>query len=275
MARADAAGPQAAAAAVPAPPAPGPVLDRPLSVLVVEDNPANRMVLEELLLTLGHTADLAVDGAEGVAKARARSYDLILMDLSMPRIDGWTATALIREDGASQGSRILAVTANALTRDDARFPTSGFDGLLTKPLTMEDVSAALLSSDAAAPAGVAGGAAPPLLHEARLDDLARLGAAPLRRMLDQARQDLARCLASAAAATTDPQACAAHLHEAAGVAALIGAGRLHALLRDGEEACHAADLRRIDRSCESLAAVWAETERSLDGWHGRHGPHPA
>jgi PAS domain S-box-containing protein len=252
-----------------------PMLDRPLSVLVVEDNPTNRMVLEEMLLMLGHTADLAVDGAEGVAKARAQAYDLILMDLSMPRIDGWTATALIREDGASQHSRILAVTAHALTRDDPRFPTSGFDGLLTKPLTLEDVAAALLAPDAGRVAGPARGAVPPLLDAARLQDLARLGAVPMRRMLDQARADLTRCLAAVAAATSDPGACAAHLHEAAGVAALIGAGRLHALLQEGEQACHAADSGRIDSSCAALAGVWAETQQALAGWHDRQGGPPA
>jgi PAS domain S-box-containing protein len=239
------------------------ILDRPLSVLVVEDNPTNRMVLEEMLATLGHSVDLAVDGAEGVAKARAWRYDLVLMDLSMPRVDGWTATALIREDGESHKSRILAVTAHAMTRDDPRFPTSGFDGFLTKPLTMEDVNAALLGSRTA-PAPDPGDARPlALVDEVRLQDLARLDEGAQRRLLEQARRDLTRCLAAATAATDDPNTCAAQLHEAAGVAALIGARRLHALLQQGEKACRANDRKGIEATCAALSAVWVDTEQSL------------
>lgn len=259
MARAEVAGAPAADAPVEAQ-----HLDRPLSVLVVEDNPTNRIVLEEMLASLGHSVDLAVDGAEGVAKARARRYDLVLMDLSMPRVDGWTATALIREDGASVKARILAVTAHALTRDDPRFPTSGFDGLLTKPLTMDDINAALLGARTAL-APDPGDARPlALVDEDRLHDLARLDEGTQRRLLEQARRDLTRCIAAATTATDDPETCAAHLHEAAGVAALIGARRLHALLQQGEKACRATDRKGIETTCAALAPVWAETERSFD-----------
>ncbi|THD82313.1 response regulator [Aliigemmobacter aestuarii] len=245
------------------PPMPVTQLDRPLSVLVVEDNPTNRMVLEEMLTALGHSVDLAVDGAEGVAKARARAYDLVLMDLSMPRIDGWTATALIREDGASRTSRILAVTAHALTRDDPRFPTSGFDGLLTKPLTMEDLTAAAIAPDADPVPDPIRDADPVLLDDARMRDLARLGEGSMHRMLDQARHDLSRCIAAAVAATADPETCASHLHEAAGVAALIGARRLHALLQQGEQDCKSADRTELEATCTAIASAWSETERSL------------
>ncbi len=244
-------------------PVPAPQLDRPLSVLVVEDNPTNRMVLEEMLVTLGHSVDLAADGAEGVAKARARAYDLVLMDLSMPRIDGWTATALIREDGASQASRILAVTAHALTRDDPRFPSSGFDGLLTKPLTMEDVMAALLSPIVVPHAAPDSAVVPVLLDDARLNDLARLGEAPFRRMLDQAGRDLSRCIAAATAAMQDPATCAAQLHEAAGVAALVGARRLHALLQQAEHDCRASDQDLMAARCAEIADVLVATQVAL------------
>jgi PAS domain S-box-containing protein len=258
MARAEAAGSPSTDV-----PMEAPLLDRPLSVLVVEDNPTNRLVLEEMLSTLGHSVDLAHDGAEGVAKARTRRYDLVLMDLSMPRVDGWTATALIREDGASRKSRILAVTAHAMTRDDPRFPTSGFDGLLTKPLTMVDVIKALLGSSAA-PASDQGDVRPLALVDAdRLRDLARLDLGTQRRLLDQARRDLTRCLAAATAAMDAPEACAAHLHEAAGVAALIGARRLHALLQQGEQACRSNDRKGIESTCATLASVWAETDQSF------------
>ena len=249
-------------------PQPAVLHDRPLSVLVVEDNPTNRMVLEEMLRALGHRVALAVDGAEGVARARAERFDLVLMDLSMPRIDGWTATALIREDGASCNSRILAVTAHVMTRDDPRFPSSGFDGMLTKPLTMDDLAAALLAGEPGSAAAPDAPGAPDLVDPARMQDLARLGPDAMGRTMDRARQDMQRCLAAAKAAATDLPACAAHLHEAAGVAALIGARRLHAQLQQAEAACRNSDRHAVQSALPALAALWAQTDRAFQDQQG-------
>jgi HPt (histidine-containing phosphotransfer) domain-containing protein len=101
------------------------------------------------------------------------------------------------------------------------------------------------------------------VDEVRLQDLARLDEGAQRRLLEQARRDLTRCLAAATAATDDPNTCAAQLHEAAGVAALIGARRLHALLQQGEKACRANDRKGIEATCAALSAVWVDTEQSL------------
>ena len=92
-----------------------------LDVLVVEDNETNRIVMQEMPHHLGHRATLAVDGGEGVELARARRFDVILMDLSMPLTDGWTAAAVVRIGGASQHGRIIAVTAHARPNRMRRF----------------------------------------------------------------------------------------------------------------------------------------------------------
>lgn len=82
-------------------------------------------------------------------------------------------------------------------------------------------------------------------------------------MMDQARTDPARCLAATHATQADPATCAAHLHEAAGVAALIGAKRLHGVLQQAEQACRVGDRVAIRDNCAALADVWTETERGL------------
>lgn len=244
-------------------PAAAAALDHPLSVLVVEDNATNRMVLDEMLRGLGHRVELAVDGAEGVSKARKRAFDLILMDLSMPRVDGWTATTLIRADGASKDSRILAVTAHAATRSDPRFDTSGFDGLLTKPLTTQDLAAVLVDPDAQRDRPRPGAEDLPLIDRARLAELRRMGEAASARLFDQARADLTRCLSRIGTASPAPEGLAATLHEAAGVAAVIGARRLHALLQAAEAEAASGNALRIAETCAPLAETWRETEAAL------------
>ena len=238
-------------------------LDRPLSVLVVEDNATNRIVLDEMLRGLGHSVDLAVDGAEGVTKARSRRYDLVLMDLSMPRLDGWTATTLIRADGASRSSRILAVTAHAATENDPRFATSGFDGVLTKPLTTQDLMAALVTPSSPGHTQEMEDARLPLLDAARLAELKQMGNAARVRLFEQARADLTRCLERSGSGTPALDGLAATLHEAAGVAAIIGACRLHALLQAAEAIAASGDASRALSSCAPLRETWEQSEREL------------
>ena len=108
-----------------------------LSVLLVEDDPTNRLVALRMLERLGITADVAVDGEAAVGAVAAGHYDLVLMDVNMPRLDGLTATGRIREQAADdRRTSIVAVTANALEGDGARMLAGGMDGFLTKPLTL-------------------------------------------------------------------------------------------------------------------------------------------
>lgn len=233
-------------------------LDRPLSVLVVEDNATNRLVLEEMLQLLGHSVDHAANGGEGVSRAQSRRYDLILMDLSMPQVDGWTAAALIRAEGASRDSRILAVTAHARVHEDPRFAASGFDGLLTKPLSFQDLTSALVPAPKTQQPDRP---APETLDPDRLHELQGLGPDVCRRLIDQARIDLSRCRSAAGAG--DPEARAATLHQAAGVAAVIGAKPLHAQLQQAEAALRAGNPNAMDIALAPLDALWDDTDHAL------------
>ncbi len=114
-----------------------------LHVLVVDDNPTNRFVATRLLTMFGCTHETANDGAEAVETAALRPFDLILMDIKMPVMDGVAATRAIRAmSGPAGQTPILALTANADPRDEAEYVAAGMNGVAQKPIQPE----ALLNS---------------------------------------------------------------------------------------------------------------------------------
>ncbi len=108
----------------------------PLRILVAEDNPINQRVAVRLLEKHGHTVVLASNGREAVTAALGGGIDLVLMDVQMPEMDGFAATAAIRaaETGRGQRLPILALTALAVDGDRERCMAAGMDGYLTKPI---------------------------------------------------------------------------------------------------------------------------------------------
>jgi signal transduction histidine kinase/ActR/RegA family two-component response regulator len=117
----------------------------PSRILVVDDNPVNLTVAAEMLRAFGHTVDLARDGSEAVAKARQRPYDLIFMDLQMPVMDGFAATATLREgDGPNRQTPIVALTANAMETDRTRSLAVGMNDHLAKPVSPDALRAAVV-----------------------------------------------------------------------------------------------------------------------------------
>lgn len=122
-------------------PATGPVLSSSsLTVLVVEDNQINRTIAVEMLVGIGCETVEASDGAEAQKLAGQRVFDLILMDISMPRIDGISATRQIRDAaGPNRLTPIVALTAHALPKDIERFRHAGMTGVLVKPLSRKSL----------------------------------------------------------------------------------------------------------------------------------------
>src|SRR5882724_3384824 len=103
------------------------------TVLLVEDNEDNRIVYSTILRHFGYTVTEALNGEEGIAKARSERPDLILMDISIPIIDGWEATQVLKHDPLTRDIPIIALTAHALASDREKAMEVGCDGYLAKP----------------------------------------------------------------------------------------------------------------------------------------------
>jgi CheY-like chemotaxis protein len=109
---------------------------RPLQVLVADDNPVNQVVVEAMLAELGAHCAMVSNGEEALARARREPFDLLLMDLQMPRLDGRSATQRLREHEARHGLRrlpVIAMTAHPESAEGVACTAAGMDGFLTKP----------------------------------------------------------------------------------------------------------------------------------------------
>jgi two-component system, sensor histidine kinase len=116
-----------------------------LKILLVEDNAVNQMLALGMLQKLGLNADLATDGAEALERVRESNYDLILMDMQMPRMDGLTATRAIRAMSELRQPRIVALTANAMESDRDACLAAGMDDFLSKPFKAAELQEKLVA----------------------------------------------------------------------------------------------------------------------------------
>src|SRR5271154_4250490 len=107
-----------------------------VKILLVEDNEMNRDMLSRRLVRRGYEVLLAVDGEEGVATANSGKPDLILMDMSLPVMDGWEATRRLKADPATQAIPILGLTAHSMAHDRERVLEAGCDDYDTKPVDL-------------------------------------------------------------------------------------------------------------------------------------------
>ena len=105
-------------------------------ILLAEDNPVNQMLIVRILEKRGHSVTVAATGCEAVAAVEREHFDLVLMDVQMPEMDGFAATAAIRERERQTGARlsIIAITAHAMKGDEERCLAAGMDGYIPKPL---------------------------------------------------------------------------------------------------------------------------------------------
>ncbi|HWO89951.1 MAG TPA: response regulator [Gemmatimonadales bacterium] len=106
-------------------------------ILLVEDNELNRDMLSRRLQRKGYEVDIAVDGLAGVAQAVEGDYDLILMDMSLPEIDGWEATRRLRAEPRTAAVPIIALTAHAMAGDREKALEAGCNEYDTKPIELD------------------------------------------------------------------------------------------------------------------------------------------
>ena len=127
------------------PPAATALAGPPPHLLLVEDNDVNRLLVRRMLQKVGCLVDTACNGVEAVSSVLASQYDLVLMDVRMPEMDGLDATRRIREHEATGSTRttILALTANATSESLEETSAAGMDGFLSKPVRMDALQAAV------------------------------------------------------------------------------------------------------------------------------------
>ena len=255
---------------------------RKLAVLVVEDNPVNRLVVREMLELDGHTVMEANDGEEGVLMAAMRKWDVILMDVSMPRKDGVEATIAIRASkGASAEVPIVALTAHALPSETERFHAAGMQEIMTKPVSrtalrqvLRRVTNGADPGQHAAPrrrAVVAKTATVPLVDTTVLNELLEtLGPKVYGKTVETFAQEVTahlphwRSLDSSGALAADRiEDIRREVHQIAGSAAMLGAARFRSHLVAAETACKQGRARDIGAALTRAAEIWPQTHEAL------------
>lgn len=210
-------------------PAPSPAVTRPLDVLIAEDSDVNRAVLTEMLRLLGHHVVETCNGREAVDAAAAQRFDVVILDVAMPVMDGVEAARHIRAGGASARAHVVGLTAHAMADELARIRAGGLPMVEVKPVTMAKLRRMLagLRADPAADTPAPRGIIDPQV----LAQLAgSLPAPAVVRILDGALAEIdALCHAGARPGPED-------LHRGAGAAALVGAVALHRALGVAEQA---------------------------------------
>jgi two-component system cell cycle response regulator DivK len=114
-------------------------------IMLVEDNEMNRDMLSRRLVRRGFEVVVAEDGAAGVAMARTEAPDLILMDMSLPVMDGWEATRQLKAADVTRGIPVIALTAHAMAGDEERALAAGCDAYETKPVDLPRLLAKIAS----------------------------------------------------------------------------------------------------------------------------------
>ena len=236
---------------------PRPALAKPLPgargrILIAEDGEANQLVAAAILRKAGYAVDLARDGEEALGAARTAAYDLVLMDVRMPRMDGLAATAAIRGlEGPAGRVPIIAMTAAAMPNEVARCLEAGMDGHVAKPMDLTALLAAvsdilenrprrsLAAVEEPNPAG------PTLIDHTTLQELrAAVGPGRLPRLIgvfaDETRARVARLTS-----TDDVSLIEEEAHGLKSAAGTFGAAALRSIAASLEEACVARDMAKI------------------------------
>ena len=257
-------------------------------ILVAEDDPTNQRVILRQLELLGYAAEVAGDGAEALRMWQSGRYALLLSDLHMPEMDGYTLTREIRKaekTGTRQRTPIVALTANALRGEEARARKVGMDGYLTKPVPLKTLRQAIsvwLPVTHGTPAGVAGvagvagdasadGVAParPVFDVTVLESLVGNDPAIVRELLNDFTDALQRQVADLHAAIASAQLAdiGAVAHKMKSAARSVGALSLGDLCAELENAGKRTDESAAERLVHEIGAssagVQLEIERYL------------
>ena len=237
----------------------------PLHILLAEDNPINQKLALIMLERLSYRADVAANGEEVLEALGRQTYDVVLMDVQMPEMDGLEATRRIRETWpAASQPRIVAMTANAMAEDRVECLAAGMDDYLAKPIRVEELIAALERCAAASA---------PDVPTTELDPaaLARLKAslgsqfAMLPKLIDAFSADGARQLQTAreAHAAGDAATVRRAVHSLKSNAANFGAMALSDLAKQAEDLAKAGELAPLPNLLSQLEVLFASACQAL------------
>jgi CheY-like chemotaxis protein len=261
--------------------------DRPGGhVLVVEDNEVNQLVAVGMLEVLGYSSEVVGDGAAAAARAAGGGFDAVLMDLQMPRLDGYAATRLIRQaEGSGPHVPIIALTASVTTGESERCLAAGMTGFLAKPIDADSLGRVLAEQIGGEPPEVRAGAQGKLpadvtsdpigpaatLDVRRLEELAEMGteALPLvQRAIDNfvAAMDPTVEELRAALADEDAVRLRSVAHRLKGSAANLGAARVSELALELELLAEDSLLGPAAQTIDALAAEGGVACTALTGY---------
>ena len=245
-----------------------------MHVLLVEDNAVNQMLATAILKKAGHKVEVAVDGVEAVTAVRENIYDVVLMDIQMPEMDGLEATRTIRRlaDPEHANIYIIVMTANALMGDRDTCISAGMNDYLPKPIDQKKLLAALAkASNVAIVSDEAENPAPAddtskALDTAMLDELeATIGRESLGQMLSMTLAEMPATVAliGAASASGDLDMVRKEVHDMGSNFGSYGATRLSEHARAIEKACRENNSRRVSELVATLGGLMDDALKEL------------
>ena len=244
-----------------------------LRILLAEDNAINQRVALLMLSRMGYRADVAADGMETLEALQRRAYDVILMDVHMPGMDGYEATRKIRAmEGTSRHTLIIAMTANALHGDREKCLEAGMDDYIAKPVRQADLAAAIRRRTARCPAPPESGAAP-LVDESVLRELSDLGGTEdpdlvgrlLRMFVSETPGRIEQIRSSLR--TGDLQGARERAHQLKGSARQLGCAAVAALCKTLEASAETGDPRSLEETFRELERTYSATRELLATTH--------
>lgn len=245
---------------------------RRLDILVVEDNAINLELTHDMLTREGHSVTTTSNGAESVRMAQDHAFDLILMDVAMPVMDGLQATQAIRNGtGACRDTPIIALSANILPKERTALVAAGMNGFLAKPLERSKLQTALQEVGASRPHTPQPSNAPPrqpsptavLDFVALSSSIDSLPAVTFNRLLDRFVQEGDALLTRLPELKSNPTGLAQHCHDSAGAAAVFGAQAFRETLVHIETCAKTDEFHALDAALQELPNLWTRTKKAL------------
>lgn len=253
-----------------------------LNILLVEDNHVNQQVALSMLKKWGHRIDIAWNGLEALAAAQQQDYDLILMDIQMPEMDGITATQRIRQlDGKRGAVPIVAVTANAMQGDRERFLAAGMDDYIAKPINRDMFYMVVhryappqQTAQTEKPEEIAtSGTATPVLGDEVLSYLLNeLSGETVSELIDEYMTHSSALLSQALVASEEQDAKNIEyaVHTLKGMSGALGALRMVDICQHILETCRNQGTQQIGSQMNGLSGATEEAQQALQAWRSEH-----